>query len=66
MKSNFRRWPTDAVNAFGYDAGNAIVLDNINLSVVAVVPEPSTFACLAAGVLALLTFRRRPAPGLRP
>ena len=59
--------PNDAVNAFGYDADNAIVLDNMNLSVAAaVVPEPSSFACVAAGVLALLTFRRRRAPGVRP
>ena len=62
----FSTAPNDPVNAFGYDADNAMVLDNIDLSVAAAVPEPSTFACVAAGVLALLTFRRRRPSGLRP
>lgn len=53
----FRLEDFSAANNFGYDSGNAIVFDNIQL---VQVPEPSSFAALT-GILAigLIAVRRR-------
>ena len=55
---SFAATANDAVNAFGYDAGNAMVLDNMNLGVL-VVPEPSSPVMAILGGLGLAILSRR-------